>query len=609
VDVVCRVILVAAVLGSCFLIFASVIQRAITRSSIVWANDATAVLMTVAAFVGCVTVFYHGDHVGLYSLSARFIRGRARREVDAGVNVIIGVFALTLARSSGELSTDPGLGTFGSEQWSTHLLYIPLCVGMSLVTLLAVLRLLSDVLSKRTWIGPLVAGLVIVAAYLFFSPLHTFLSGNVIALTAGVIVVAMLVGMPISFAIGIGTMLGILFSPIGEALDEVPLQMTNLVTNITLIALPFFVLAGAILGRGAVAVRLVLLLRRLSHNMRGGEGVAAVVCMYIFSGLSGSKFADIAAIAPGVTEGARAGASGEDDERERLEEMSSVLTASAVMGETVPPSIMLLALASVTTISTGALFVAGLAPAAVLGCAVIVLILIRGRRFSRPAADRQVSWFRSILGAIPALVGIAIIAGGLIGGFSTPSEASSLATIYSIVLIGVFYRVGWRELVRTIDLAARLAGMLLFLISITGALAWFFSISGLADDVVKLFDIAGSNKLAFMLISAAILVILGSVFEGLPAILIFAPILVPEAAQLGINTLQYGIVLLMALGVGTFLPPFGIGYYATCAIVGVAPERTFRRTLTYMVPVAIGVLIIAVVPQVTTFLVTLFHLP
>ena len=245
---------------------------------------------------------------------------------------------------------------------------------------------------------------------------------------------------------------------------------------------------------------------------------------------------------------------------------------------------------------------AGLAPAALLGVAVIVLVLFRGRKFYRAQVDYDSSWLRLIVGSVPVVIGILIIVGGIVGGFATPSEASSLATIYSVLIIVFLYRIGWRELVRGIEIAARLAGMLLFLISITGALAWFFTISGLAEDMANVFTIAGSNKLIFMLISVGLLIVLGTVFEGLPAILVCAPILLPIATEMGIDPVQYGIVLLMSLGIGTFLPPFGIGYYATCAIMGASPDRSIRRTFLYLVPTTMGVLAVALVPGIATFL-------
>lgn len=600
IDTVCRGLLIAAVLVSCGLIFVSVAGRALTGSSLSWANDATALLMAAAAFYGCVSAFHHSDHVGLQQLSTRLIRGRARREVDAAVSVATGLFATAVGWHAGVLSTEPGVGTFGSEQWSTHLLYVPLAAGMGLVAVVALLRLISDVARARTWIGPSVVAVVTIAGYLWLNPLRQVFAGGEVLIAVGAIIVMMALGTPISFAIGLGTVLGIIFAS-NLSLAQVPLQMTNLVTNLTLVSLPFFILAGVLLGEGDVAARLLGLVRRLSRNARGGEGVAAVVCMYLLSGLSGSKFADIAAVAPALT----GSASDRETDGKVQAEMAGVLNASAVMGETVPPSIMMLVLGSVTTISTGALFAAGLLPAALLGCGVIVTALIRVRRMPTPAGPRD-SWLRAIVGAVPALVGITIIVGGIIGGFATPSEASSLATVYSLLLVLIVYRVGWRRAFRAIANAARLAGMLLFLISITGALAWFFTMSGIAADVLDVVKLTGTSTVGFLLLSAILLMILGTVFEGLPAILIFAPMLVPEAVNAGVNDLQFGIVLLMALGVGTFLPPFGVGYYATCAIVRVQPERALRATMAYLLPVALGVLLLALIPQLTTVVGDLF---
>lgn len=605
VDYACRCVLVASVVIACLIVFASVVSRALTGSSFIWANDATQIAMALAAFIGCVTAFHHGEHVGLHSLASKFLSPAVRTQVEAGRTAAILVFAVVVGREALSLSTADGLGTFGSLQWPTHLLYMPLAAGSILLALLAVMRLIRDVVVRRLWLGPLVVVVVATLLWLFADELQNAGEQTSVVGAALAIILMMLLGMPVAFAIGIGAVVGIVLGP-GLTLDNIPLQMTNLVTNITLISLPFFVLAGALLSRGDVAARLLDLVRRLSRNSRATEGIAAVVAMYLFSGLSGSKFADIASVAPGlVTDSASDAEATVDDGRAGTkEEVAAILGASAVMGETVPPSLTMLVLGSVTTISTASLFIGGLVPAALLGLGIIVTAWFRSKRLPRARAPRDKKLIVAILAAVPAAIGIAILAGGIIGGFATPSEASSLAVIYAALLIGLVYRTGWRRVVTAIEIAARMAGMLLFLISITGALAWFLTVCGIADDMAALVQDLGDSKPLFMLVSVVLLIVLGSVFEGLPAILIFAPILVPIAIQLGISDLQYGIVLLMAMGVGTFLPPFGVGYYATCAIVGVRPERAFRVTLIYLVPVMVGVAVLAAFPIITTSLVS-----
>lgn len=601
IDYACRAILVASVVLSCLLVFASVVSRAVSGSSIVWVDDATQIAMATAAFVGCVTAFHHGEHVGLHSLAAKYLTEPVRAQVSAGSTAAILAFATVVGAEASTLSTAAGLGTFGSLQWPTHLLYMPLAAGSILLAVLAALRIFQDIVVRRLWVGPLVVAAISAVLYLCAPALEDAGQQTPLWAAAVVIIMMMLLGTPVAFAIGIGAVVGVVLGP-GLTLDNIPLQMTNLVTNITLISLPFFVLAGALLSRGDVAVRLLDVVRRLSKNSRASEGIAAVVSMYLFSGLSGSKFADIASVAPGLATASMSDPSN-DDAPGPKEEMAGILGASAVMGETVPPSLTMLVLGSVTTISTAALFIGGLAPAALMGIGIIITAWLRSRRLPRPAELQSRRLIFAILAAVPAAVGIAIIAGGIIGGFATPSEASSLAVVYAAVLIGVFYRIGWRGLLDAVELAARMAGMLLFLISITGALAWFLTVSGIADDMTSLAQALGDDKALFILVSVVMLIVLGSIFEGLPAILIFAPVLVPIATKLGVDELQYGIVLLMAMGVGTFLPPFGVGYYATCAIVGVRPERTVRVTLIYLVPIVLGVVVLAVVPQITTGLV------
>jgi tripartite ATP-independent transporter DctM subunit len=401
--------------------------------------------------------------------------------------------------------------------------------------------------------------------------------------------------------------------------------MNNSVITFTMIAVPFFILVGGLLGVEGVSTRMMRIMKRLAARLAGGERVAAIIGMFVFAGMSGSKMADIAAVAPAfrtsdedVTgEVAELRAARSDETTASVAttgpEVASIFNASAVMGETIPPSISMLVLCSITTVSASALFAGGLLPACLIGLCLSTLAVgraVRSRRKSsalpptgQPSAaapNRHVIY--DVIQAIPILGALLIIAVPIVGGYATPSEASAIAVVYTFLVVCVIYRVKPRSLLTAINRSARLAGMLLFVIACAGAFSWLLTSAGITQEIVRFASAIGNARIPFILLSIVMLAVLGSVFEGMPALLIFGPVFVPEAAQLGINVVQYSVVFLMSLGVGAFIPPLGVGYYASCAITGVDPDKAVKPTYIYMSAAVVGIILVGFVPGVTTYL-------
>jgi tripartite ATP-independent transporter DctM subunit len=380
--------------------------------------------------------------------------------------------------------------------------------------------------------------------------------------------------------------------------------MTNGVEHITLLALPMFILVGVLYTQIGFSDLIAQAFRRLGKRIPAADGVAMVAAMFVFSGLSGSKLADVSAIGTAVTGGnmdeERSAERGMDEVTRA--ETSGLVSASAVMGEVIAPSIAMLVLGSVTTVSTGALFAAGLLPAVVVGLAIIVVAVIRHEKFpSAHASGDDVAWWLLLVKSVPALIGIIVLAGVVVTGSATATEASAVAAVYSVVL-AVLYRTPPRRMVRAIGIAARLSGMLLFTIAAAGVLSWFLTVSGLSTYVTDLSGKVGGHATLFMIAMIVILVFVGSAVEGLPAIILLARLLIPQAQQLGIVLVQAGIVILLSMGVGIFLPPLGNGYYTSCTACGVRPGRAIASTMVYMLPVIVGILVVAFVPVISTWL-------
>jgi len=339
-------------------------------------------------------------------------------------------------------------------------------------------------------------------------------------------------------------------------------------------------------------------------HVRGGLFQVMVVSMYIVSGLSGSKAADVAAVGLVMRDMLRR-------EGYSLEKATAVLASGAVMGETVPPSIPMLVLGAVTTISVGTLFIGGLIPAAVVGLCLMALIYLQFRKssLSRPprASLRQLA-NASLRGLLPLLMPV-ILFGGILAGVATATEVSSFAVVYGLVLACVVYReMGFRAFLRGLTDCASISGMVLFILGSASTFAWVLTIANLPHRLVGLLSAVHQSHWVFMLASIVLLVVTGLILEGLPALLILAPILLPIASRVGISQLHYGIVLLIAMGIGAFMPPVGVGFYFACAVCETTIEKSSREMIPFVIVLSIGLLLVALVPWFTLFLPARFGL-
>ena len=352
--------------------------------------------------------------------------------------------------------------------------------------------------------------------------------------------------------------------------------MARGIDNFVLLAIPFFILVGYLMEANGMSVRLIELLQRMVGRMRGGLNVVMVAAMVLFSGISGSKMADVAAVGSVLIPAAR---------RSNQNPGSAValLAASAVMAETIPPCINLIILGFVANLSIGGLFVAGLLPAALMASALIRFSILFG---TKPTAEIEVAPEGSVrqmwIGAAVSFGLIAMIFGGFKSGFATATEISAFAVLYAIVVgAAVFRELSWQTLLSSFTHAATRSGLVLFIVAAAQALAFVLTLQHV-PHVVGEFMVTlsqSSGTWLFMLLSIAILIVMGSVLEGAAALIIFGPLLVPVAAKLGIDPLHFGVVLVIAMGIGLFAPPLGLGLYGACLIGKVPIEQTVKPIL------------------------------
>ena len=571
---------------------ASVLSRYALNSPIEWSDDVARALMVASSFFGAAGAIARGENVGVSFFVERLSPAVQRAAAAAGGLAValtaaaVALYALRLAALTTGQTTGSGLPL----EWG----FYPMGAAGACMALFSLHRLAG----LRP--GDLLAGAAIVAA----AVLALLAWGLLVeepaapAMLVGFIV-CLVGGMPIGFVLALSALL---FVWVDGSLPGVIFaqQLARGIDNFVLLAIPFFILVGYVMEANGMSVRIIALLERLVGRVRGGLDVVMVLAMVVFSGISGSKMADVAAVGSVLIPAARR--SRQDPGR-----AVALLAASAVMAETIPPCINLIILGFVASLSIGGLFMAGLVPAALMAAALVAVSVLRGRPASRAewdAVPRQP--LRELWGGGAVAVGLlVIIFGGFRSGFATATEISAFAAIYALLAGGAAFReLGPRAAARCFVHAATRSGLVLFIVAAAQAVAFTLTIQqiphALADAMIALSR--GHGTWAFMLLSIGILVVMGSVLEGAAALIIFGPLLVPVAAQLGIAPLHYGVVLVVAMGIGLFAPPLGLGLYGACLIGGVPVEATVRPMLAYLSLLLACLLVIAFVPALALWL-------
>jgi tripartite ATP-independent transporter DctM subunit len=339
---------------------------------------------------------------------------------------------------------------------------------------------------------------------------------------------------------------------------------------------------------------MVAFLASLLGHVRGGLYFVLLGAIYLVSGISGSKAADMAAVAPVLFPEMKRRGSHEG-------ELIAILAASGAMSETIPPSLVLITIGSVTGVSIAALFTGGLLPGAVLAVTLGVVAWWRSRDEARGAKAGGAMIGRTLVVALPALLLPFVIRFAVVRGIATATEVSTIGIVYAVLCGLLIYRqFPWRRLYPMLLETACLSGTILFIIGTATGMAWALTQSGFSHQLAASMAGMPGGAFGFLLISIAAFAVLGSVLEGIPAIVLFGPLLVPVARAVHINEVHYAMVVILAMGIGLFAPPLGVGYYTACAIGRVSPDVGMRRIVPYLLALLIGLLAVAAIPWLST---------
>jgi C4-dicarboxylate transporter DctM subunit len=414
---------------------------------------------------------------------------------------------------------------------------------------------------------------------------------------AAVLVAGLLLGVPVAIALALSSLAGLLVSS-PEFLIVLPQKFLAGLDSFPLLAVPLFVLAGALISHGGMARRIIEMAMLFVGRLPGGLGLVVIVSASLFSGISGSPSANTAAIGSIALPAMK-------DKKYPPGFATAILAAAGGVSTLVPPAIDLIIIGVVSGLSIGALFAAGILPAVVLGLAIMALTWIQASRMGLPL-EEAVPWpeklriFRN--GLLPLFM-IVIILGGIYGGVFTPTEASAVAVVYGFIVSFFIYReLKVEDLPKILLQSVSITGVVLLVLGTASMFSFVLTFDRLPHRLADVITANAPNWIVFILFVHLIFILLGMVMDALPPIIILLPILVPVAVAMGMEPLHFGILIAANVGIGMISPPVGMCLYVACGIGGTPIEEVVPRLLPYLAVLVAGLAIITFVPEITLWL-------
>ncbi len=422
----------------------------------------------------------------------------------------------------------------------------------------------------------------------------------------GMLFLLALLGLPIAFAIVLGSLTSMLY--IGHLpVSLIAQRMVVMVDSFALLAVPLFMLAGEIMTVGASSRRLVEFSMAMFGHIRGSLAHVSVITSMIFSGISGSASADTAAVGsimiPAMIK------KGYDPD------FATAIQASAgTIGPIIPPSIPMIILAYLSGISVAELFLGGMIPGILIGVSLMVAAHLYVRKRGETYLGEKASSARSVLStglrALPALGLPIIILGGIFAGVFTATEAAAVAVFYGLfVELFVYRELRLKDLPGVLSRAAIVSSMVMFICAASGAFAWILSFAEIPQVVASLMLSISSNKVVALVLIAFLILIAGTSLDTTATLIIFTPILMPVVHTLGIDSIHFGLVVVVGLAIGMITPPVGLGLFVACGLSGRSVSTAIRPLLPILIGMLIVFMLITFVPSFVTLLPSLLRGP
>jgi tripartite ATP-independent transporter DctM subunit len=578
------------VVAEIIVLFTGVSARYFFQRPLIWSDELAGILFLWLAMLGAVVAFQRGEHMRMTALVGKVNpRKRAFFEVLAIAAPL--AFLVLVLHPAYEFASDEAFVSTPALDISNLWRAAALPVGLGLMLLVALLRLVS---SGNWQLGASAVGVVTIVGVALYalSPVLIPLGNlNLLIFFVALVAVMVFAAVPIAFAFGLATFAYITLTTSTPSTVVIG-RMDEGMSHLILLSVPLFVFLGLLIEMTGMARAMVAFLASLLGHVRGGLQYVLVAAMYLVSGISGAKAADMAAVAPVlfpemIKRGAKPG------------DLVALLSATGAQTETIPPSLVLITIGSVTGVSIAALFTGGLLPGLVLAVMLCIVVWQRYRKEDLSHVKRaswdEVGW--TFLVALPAVALPFVIRAAVVGGVATATEVSTIGIVYAALVGLLIYRkFEWRRLYPMLIETAALSGAILLIIGAATGMAWALTQSGFSTSLAQFMTGLPGGVPMFLAVTIIAFIVLGSVLEGIPAIVLFGPLLFPIAKQVGVHEVHYAMVVILAMGIGLFAPPFGVGYYAACAISRIHPDKGIKPMLGYMLALLIGTIVIAAVP-------------
>ncbi|MEA4838837.1 MAG: TRAP transporter large permease subunit [Rhodospirillaceae bacterium] len=571
-----------------------VVSRYFLHNPTVWSDELASILFLWLCMIGAVIALQRTEHMRLTTIVRWFTpRWQLRAAILSSVMVIVLTGSLLI----------PAI-EYIFEQWYilTPALQMPdtfrvlaMPVGLGLMLLLSIFHLLRHApLKEFLQVAAFVAVVGVVLWFLapFWKSIGNY---NLLVFFALLVPFCVIMAVPIAIAFATATMIYLTITVPHIPVSVIVSRMDEGMSSLILLAVPLFVFLGLLIDFTGLARAMINFLASLLGHVRGGLSYVLLGAMYLVSGISGAKIADMAAVAPALFP--------EMEKRgSQRGELIALLSASGAMSDTIPPSLFLITLGAVCGVSIAALFTGGLMPAAFLALCMAVVVFFKSRNENldgvRRFTKKEVT--RLFIIAAPALALPFIIRFAVIEGIATATEVSTLGIAYSIIIGALLYRDGdWKRFYPALIETASLAGAILLIIAAATAMGWALTQSGFSHKVASLVQGLPGGKTTFLLATIVAFAFLGSVLEGIPAIVLFGPLMFPMSRAFGIHDVHYSMILIVSMGLGLFAPPFGVGFYGACAVGKGSPDEAMKRIWIYLFALLLGLIVIAAVPWIS----------
>ena len=581
------------VVAEIVILFAGVVSRYGMHQPLIWSDELASILFLWLAMLGSVVAFRRAEHMRMTAVVA---------SAGPAMRAYLDVFATCAALAFLLLIVWPAYDYAYEESFiTTPALQIPntwraaaLPVGTCLMALFAVLRLVRAG-NIRITLAAIISVAAVIGIFWLAQPwLRPLGNINLIIFFVGVAGFCVFAGVPIAFGFGL-SVFGYLALTTHTPLMVLVGRMDEGMSHLILLAVPLFVFLGLLIEMTGMARAMVAFLASLLGHVRGGLHYVLLGAMYLVSGISGSKAADMAAVAPVLFPEMKARGAKPGD-------LVALLAATGAQTETIPPSLVLITIGSVTGVSISALFTGGLLPGVV--CAITLAALVwwryRAEDLSHVKKAGRGEIAKTFVIALPALALPFVIRAAVVEGIATATEVSTIGIVYGIVIGLLIYRqFDWRRLMPMLIDTACLSGAILMIIGTATGMAWGLTQSGFSRGLAAAMTGLPGGAATFIAVSIVAFMVLGSVLEGIPAIVLFGPLLFPIARAVGVHEVHYAMIIILAMGIGLFAPPFGVGYYAACAIGRVDPAEGIRPIWGYMLALLAGLIIVAIFPWIS----------